>query len=64
MALVGVGGIYTLGADRGDHQCDKKDSGAESHDNDAASTTVLEDDNGARHQWGGKIADVEGNVWV
>ncbi len=53
-----------LGADRGDCQCGKKDSEAESHDNDAASTTVLEDNNGAWHQWGGKIADVEGNVWV
>ncbi len=53
MALVGVEGIYTLDADRGDCQCGKKDSGVESHDNDAASTTVLEDNNGARHQWGG-----------
>ncbi len=64
MVLIGVGGMYTLGAGRGDRQCDKKDSDAESHDNDAASTTVFEDDNGARHQWGEKIADIEGNIWV
>ncbi len=64
MALIGVGGMYTLGAGRGDCQCDNKDSEVECHDNDAASTTVLEDDNGARHQWGEKIADVKGDVWV
>jgi hypothetical protein len=36
MALVRVGVLYMLGADRGDHQSGKKDSGAESHDTDAA----------------------------
>ncbi len=35
MALVRVGVLYMLGADRGDRQSGNKDSGAESHDTDA-----------------------------